>query len=247
MSATSDADAHPLPPGVTVGRHTYGHVDGTFRLFMPGVRIDVGAFCSIAPEVRILAGSEHVMTRVTTFPLNALLFDPAGGNAIDAVDRGTTEIGHDVWLGLGAIVLSGVKIGHGAIVGAGSVVSKWVPPYAVVVGNPAQIVHYRFDSDMRHRLLTIRWWEWDDEQIHALRSLFMADVDSFLNEAEEIHGRRAEGDLDRRLREAPLELLTSHRGQLDRAGPGDPTEARSTESPWLRAERGANDRGGPLS
>ncbi len=97
MTADPQAQAGAaLPPGVSVGRHTYGHRDGTFWVFTQGARIEVGAFCSIGPDVRILAGSEHVMSRATTFPLNALLFDPAGGNAVDAVDKGTTAIGNDV-------------------------------------------------------------------------------------------------------------------------------------------------------
>jgi acetyltransferase-like isoleucine patch superfamily enzyme len=217
MSAIDDAAAGAvLPPGVSVGRHTYGHDADTFRIFIPGARIEVGSFCSIAPEVRMLAGSEHVMTRATTFPLNALLFDPAGGNAGDAIDRGTTAIGHDVWIGLGATILSGVSVGHGAVLGARALVSKWVPPYAVVAGNPARVVRYRFDAETRRRLLSLAWWAWEDEEIRALKPLFMADVDSFLGEAERIHEPRAEDDLARRLRVARHESLTPHRIASDR-------------------------------
>jgi Hexapeptide repeat of succinyl-transferase len=178
---------------------------------MDGARIEVGAFCSIAVEARILAGSEHVTTRATTFPLNALLFDPMGGNSLDAIDKGTTTIGNDVWIGLGAVVLSGVTIGDGAVIGAGAVVSKSVPPYAVVVGNPAQIVCFRFDDDTRRRLLALRWWEWSDEEIIALRQAFMSDVGTFLREAEAIHGDRPESDACRRLSEMYPESLTPYR------------------------------------
>jgi acetyltransferase-like isoleucine patch superfamily enzyme len=198
---------------VSVGRHTYGYDEHTFQVFTAGARIRVGAYCSIAPEVRLLAGSEHVMTRATTFPLNALLFDPAGGNAPDAIDKGITEIGHDVWIGLGATVLSGVSVGHGAVIGARAVVSRWVPSYAVVVGNPAQIVRYRFEPELRRRLLALGWWDWDDADVIALSSSFVADVGSFLQEAERIHGPRAEDELTRRLREAPPGALTPDRSQ----------------------------------
>lgn len=200
-----------LPPGVTIGRHSYGYDARTFRLFMEDARIEMGAFCSVGPEVRILAGSEHVTTRATTFPLNALLFDPDKGNALDAIDRGTTTIGNDVWIGLGAIVLSGVVVGDGSVIGAGSVVSKAVPPYAVAVGNPAHVIRYRFPSETRHRLLALRWWDWSDEQIEALGPSFMADVDTFLDTAERLHAHRREGDLSRQLYEMPPELLTPHR------------------------------------
>lgn len=205
----SDAELRPiLPAGVTVGRHSYGYDANTFLTFMDGARIKVGAFCSIAREARILAGSEHITTRAATFPLSALLFNPAGGNALDAIDKGTTTIGNDVWIGLGATVLSGVAVGDGAVIGAGAVVSKSVPSYAIVAGNPAQIIRFRFDNVTCHRLLALQWWEWSDEQIVALKPWFMADVDAFLEEAERVHPPRTESDLARRLREMEPRLLT---------------------------------------
>lgn len=213
MPSDSGPSDPALPPGVCVGRHTYGHDERTFQVFTAGAQARVGAYCSIAPEVRILAGSEHVMTRVTTFPLNALLFDPAGGNAPDAIDKGITEIGHDVWIGLGATVLSGVKVGHGAVVGARTVVSRWVPPYAVVVGNPARIIRYRFEPELRRRLLALGWWGWEDEDVIALRSSFSADVETFLEEAERMHDPGVEDELTRRLHEAPAGSLTPECGQ----------------------------------
>jgi acetyltransferase-like isoleucine patch superfamily enzyme/SAM-dependent methyltransferase len=218
MTRLSDVSRASLPKGVTVGRHSYGYDDQTFQIFMEEARIDVGAFCSIAVEVRILAGSEHITTRATTFPLNALLFDPPGGNSLDAIDRGTTIVGNDVWIGLGAVVLSGVAIGDGAVIGTGAVVSKSVPPYAVVAGNPARILRYRFNDETRQRLLALRWWDWSDEEITALRQSFMADVDAFIDEAERVHRPRPESDLSRRLREMPPELLTPHREKIDGRG-----------------------------
>ena len=182
----------PVPPrGVEIGRHTYAYGEDTFRIFTEGARIIVGAFCSINSEARVLGGGEHVITRASTFPLNGLLFDRAKRNAADAVDTGPTVIGNDVFVGLGAIILAGVTIGDGAVVGAGAVVSKSMPPYAVVVGNPAQIVHYRFDSEIRDRLLALRWWDWNDDEIRAMKRWFMADVESFLDEAERVHGTTA--------------------------------------------------------
>jgi acetyltransferase-like isoleucine patch superfamily enzyme len=172
-----------LPPGVVVGRHTYGFDEHTFTVFTEGARIVVGAFCSIAPEVRILGGGEHVMTRPTTYPLN-WLWDPAKRTVADAIDTGPTVIGNDVWIGVGAIVLGGVTVGDGAVVGAGAVVTESVPPYAVVAGSPARIARYRFDSETRERLLALRWWEWDDAEIRALQPWFVSDVESFLEHAE---------------------------------------------------------------
>jgi acetyltransferase-like isoleucine patch superfamily enzyme len=199
------------PRGVTIGRHTYGHDRMTFQVFIPGARIEVGAFCSIAAEVRILAGSDHMMSRPTTFPLNARIFDRRGGTRGEAMDKGPTIIGNDVWIGWGATILSGVLVGDGAIVGAGAVVSKSVPAYAVVAGNPARIIRYRFDTGTRARLLALRWWDWADEEILAARQLFATDVSEFLAKMEEVHEKRPESDLMRLLREEPTTQLTPHR------------------------------------
>jgi acetyltransferase-like isoleucine patch superfamily enzyme len=173
-----------LPKGVTVGRHSYGHERGTFPMFTEGARIEVGAFCSISPEVRILGGGEHVRTRASTFPFNARMFDPSRRTGPDAIDAGATRIGNDVWLGFGALVLPGVTIGDGAIVGAGAVVRESVPPYAIVVGNPAHVARYRFPPEIRERILAVQWWAWDDMLIRARERWFMGDVETFLENAE---------------------------------------------------------------
>jgi acetyltransferase-like isoleucine patch superfamily enzyme len=172
---------------VSVGRHTYGYGEATFPVFTEGARIEVGAYCSISDQARILGGGEHVITRASTYPLT-FLFDPAKRTRTDAVDTGPTVIGNDVYIGVGAIVLSGVTIGDGAVVGAGAVVAKSVPPYAIVVGNPAQIVRYRFESETRDRLLALRWWDWDQQAIEAALPWFTSDIESFLNEMERRHG-----------------------------------------------------------
>lgn len=173
-----------LPPGVSVGRHTYDYDKRTFPMFTEGAQVAVGAFCSISPEVRVLGGGEHVRSRASTFPFNARMFDPMERNAPDSIDTGPTRIGNDVWIGFGALILSGVTVGDGAIIGAGAVVCETVPPYAVAVGNPARVTHYRFSSEMRERLLAVRWWDWDDALIRARESWFMADVEVFLENAE---------------------------------------------------------------
>jgi acetyltransferase-like isoleucine patch superfamily enzyme len=179
-----------LPPGLEIGRHTYGFTDAdvTFQMYTEGARTVVGAFCSIHDEARIIGGGEHVIGRATTFPLKARLFDPAERTGVDSVDTGATVIGNDVYIGVGAIVLSGLTIGDGAVVGAGAVVTQSVPPYAVVVGNPARTLRYRFESDTIERLLALRWWDWSDAEIEELLPWFMGDIEAFLDEAERRHG-----------------------------------------------------------
>src|SRR5208283_1524480 len=141
--------AYP-PPEVTTGRYTYADDEETFQVYRPDARIEVGSFCSIAPGARILAGSQHARARAATFPLHGVLFDPAGGRRDspfrplklllnpprgrieDHVKKGDTIIGNDVWIGLGSTILEGVLVGDGAVIAAGAVVSKAVPPYAIV-------------------------------------------------------------------------------------------------------------------
>jgi acetyltransferase-like isoleucine patch superfamily enzyme len=153
-------------------------------MYTERARTIVGAFCSISPESRILGGGEHSIDRASTFPFNARMFDPGGRNVPDSDDTGPTVIGNDVYIGVGAIVLSGVTIGDGAVVGAGAIVTSSVPAYAIVAGNPARVIRYRFDSETRARLLALEWWKWDDETIRAAQAWFMSDIQTFLDEAE---------------------------------------------------------------
>jgi acetyltransferase-like isoleucine patch superfamily enzyme len=177
-----------LPRGVEIGRHTYGFGEHTFPIFTEGARIVVGAFCAIDNEARIHGGGAHVITRAAAYPLNAMLFDRGKRNAPDDMDKGPTVIGNDVWIGKGATVLTGLTVGDGAVVGTRAVVTKSVPPYAIVAGNPARILRYRFDSDIRERLLALGWWDWDDDEIREQKRWFMGDVESFLDEMERVRG-----------------------------------------------------------
>ncbi|HEY4427089.1 MAG TPA: CatB-related O-acetyltransferase [Solirubrobacteraceae bacterium] len=157
-------------------------------MFTEGARIEVGAYCSISDQARILGGGEHVISRASTYP-HTFMLDPAKRTRVDAVDTGPTVIGNDVYIGVGAIVLSGVTIGDGVVVGAGAVVTKSIPPYAIVAGNPARILRYRFDSETRERLLALRWWDWDDKDIAAALPWFTSNIESFLAEMERRSGK----------------------------------------------------------
>lgn len=153
----------PTDLRVSVGQYTYGNPQ--FMLWDDSERVHIGAFCSIADEVVIFGGGEHRTDWVTTFPLRIAFGDPLAGMDGHPSSKGETKIGNDVWIGFRAIILSGLTIGDGAVIGAGAVVTTDVPPYAIVAGNPAKVVRYRFSSIMIEKLLVIRWWEWDANKI----------------------------------------------------------------------------------
>jgi chloramphenicol O-acetyltransferase type B len=130
---------------------------------------EIGSFTSIANQV-IIGGARHPMEWVGMSPVFYSGRDSVKKKfSIHSLDTiPTTSIGHDVWIGHSAIILSGVKVGNGAVVGAGSVVTKDVPPYGVVVGNPAKLIRYRFDGDMILKLKEIQWWKLKDEHLIEL-------------------------------------------------------------------------------
>lgn len=145
----------------------------------------IGAFCSIAAGAVAVIGGDHRVDWVTTYPFNVLWPGEAAQIEGHPKSRGDITIGNDVWVGADAMIMSGVTIGDGAVVGARSVVTRDVPPYAIVVGAPAKIVRFRFDSETIKSLLQVRWWDWEDEQIAEAVPLLMAqDVPAFLAAAE---------------------------------------------------------------
>lgn len=99
--------------------------------------------------------------------------------------QGNTVVGNDVWIGEGALVLSGITIGDGVVIGARAVVTKDVPPYTVVAGNPGRIVRKRFTDDQISALLSIQWWNWSKESItKAIPLLSCEDVQKFIEYAK---------------------------------------------------------------
>lgn len=136
-----------------------------------GDRLTIGRFAAIAAGVRILMnGGAHATGGFSTYPFNIFGrgwergFDPA---TWEAETRGDTVIGPDVWIGTEAMILPGVTIGAGAIVAARAVVSRDVPPYAVVAGNPAEVARTRFDPATVAALLELAWWDWPAERLAA--------------------------------------------------------------------------------
>ena len=150
---------------VTVGKHSYGYPN--VYAWDDKTRLTIGKFCSIAEGVTFLLGGEHRMDWITTYPFSAMGNVWVGAELIPGhpATKGDIVIGNDVWIGHGALILSGVRIGDGAVIGAGAVVNKNVEDYAIVAGNPAKFIRYRFDEGSREELKKLSWWDWPDEKI----------------------------------------------------------------------------------
>ncbi len=178
---TSRQDLQGRYPQYEIGRGSYGKPQ--ILDWGEGATLKLGAFCSIADGVKIFLGGEHRTDWVTTYPFSVLWKSARQQNGHPR-SKGDVIIGNDVWIGEEAIILSGVRIGDGAVVGARAVVSKDIPPYAVVVGNPARVIKRRFEDEIVAQLLSIQWWLWDDERIEkAIPFLLDDNIEAFLTAA----------------------------------------------------------------
>ena len=119
----------------------------------------VGRFSSISFDVNFIAAANHSYKNSIATGGGIKAASPAHYKQSD--NHYQIIIGNDVWIGVGATIMGGVKIGSGAIVGTNTMVTKDVPPYAIVVGNPMRIIRYRFDKDTIRKLMAIKWWNWD--------------------------------------------------------------------------------------
>lgn len=149
----------------------------------------IGKFCSIAAMTRINPGN-HPMHRATQahFTYRASTYFPGEADEAEFFDwrkSHRVHIGHDVWIGHGAIVLPGRSIGTGAVVAAGAVVTKDVPAYTIVAGNPARPIRRRFSEGIAERLARLSWWDWDHDTLRtALPDFRKLSVEAFLDKYE---------------------------------------------------------------
>ena len=162
--------------GIPVGKYTYGYQ------YLNNDNIEsIGAFCSIA-EGQLVIPNDHRMDWITTSPIASLkqfsFTDKDYMSEYISDEDRKVVIGNDVWIGARCIIFEGITIGDGAVIAAGSIIRKDVPPYAVV-GGVDKILKYRFDKDTVNKLLQIQWWNWDDEKIRRNIDLFR-DKNNFL-------------------------------------------------------------------
>jgi len=134
--------------------------------------VRIGRYCAIARN-NIFQSVNHPMERAS---IQRSLYSNFVEDILPPVHKGGINVGNDVWFGTRTIVLPGVTIGHGAVIGAGSVVTQDVAPYSIVGGVPAKHIKYRFDHEKRNALLRLKWWKWSDEKIIRNKEFFKADI-----------------------------------------------------------------------
>ena len=144
---------------VSVGKKTYGRID--VINYSDRYKLYIGNYCSIAPEVLFLVCGEHAVDKISTYPFKVNFF----GEKYEAISKGDIIIDDDVWIGARSTIMSGVHVGQGAVIAAGSVVTKDVPPYAIVGGVPAKIIKMRFSTECIKELLKIDFAQLDVEMI----------------------------------------------------------------------------------
>lgn len=179
-------------PNIIVGDYTYyddyetngedfeKHVTHFYPFI--GDRLIIGKFVAIAKGIKfIMNGANHRMNGITTYPFNIM------GNGWEKVTpkledlplKGDTIIGNDVWIGENVTILPGVHIGDGSIIGSNAVVGKNIEPYSICVGNPIRVIKKRFDDKTIKTLISLRWWDWDEDKIfNNLEALVNGDLDN---------------------------------------------------------------------
>lgn len=180
-------------PNIQIGDYTYFNdfrlpIDDVRQLLMPYMhagapeKLIIGKFVQIAAGVQFITSSaNHQMDGFSTYPFT--IFGEIWSSAYEAKwpNKGDTNVGNDVWIGHEALLMPAITIGDGAIIASRSVVTKDVPPYTIVAGNPAKVIRKRFDDTTIMNLLEIKWWNWPIEIINKnISAIASNDIDSLL-------------------------------------------------------------------
>jgi acetyltransferase-like isoleucine patch superfamily enzyme len=152
------------------GKYSYIDNDDMEISSYCGAAVEIGSFCSIAKGVKIFTGGNHRTDWITTYPFGHMhrdVFDTFSGKGHPATN-GDVIIGNDVWIGANATIMSGVNIGDGSVIANNAHVVKDVEPYTIVGGNPAKFIKKRFSDEVINKLLKLKWWHFDDEEIKQI-------------------------------------------------------------------------------
>ena len=162
---------------ISVGINTYGDLNVNSSNY--NSRLIIGNYCSIASEVSFLLNSEHPINNISTYPFKVKIM----GADCESLSKGDIIVDDDVWIGHRAIIMSGVHIGQGAVIGAGAVVTRDVPPYAVVAGVPAKIIKMRFNEEIVSCLLDVDFSKLSDTLVKS----HICDLYTLLDSPKQLH------------------------------------------------------------
>lgn len=164
---------------VKIGAFTYGFEDTTILSYNDDVPIEFGRFCSIASGLKLFTGGNHRPDWLSTYPFGHLMQKRIGIDPVQGTPstNGGIIIGNDVWIGRDVTIMSGIRIGDGAVVAANSHVVKDVKPYEIVGGNPARHIKFRFDATTIDVLMDLRWWEMEIKDIRPLIPFLCSQFD----------------------------------------------------------------------
>jgi acetyltransferase-like isoleucine patch superfamily enzyme len=150
---------------IVCGRESYHN--GNFQVKGRG-KATVGNFCAFGQDIKFILSNHNYQYPSIQYTLYNRIF-----GALPYEKRsGTIHVGHDVWIGDNVVVLPNVKIGNGACIGAGAVVTRDIPDFAIVGGNPAKLIKYRFSENQIKKINELQWWHWNDKQIAENRAFF---------------------------------------------------------------------------
>lgn len=204
LSGPAPDDAYPMPgisqmvflrhfvdhPDISVGDYTLYDGSQSPRSFQNNVlflepgrgdRLIIGRFCHIGAGVRFLMnGANQALDRLSTYPFHLFGkgWEASASERAQEPHHGDTLVGHDVYIGADSLIMPGVTIGDGAVIYPRAVIHHDIPPYAVVMGNPALVHRMRFDANIIRRLLLLGWWDWPADRITgALEAIRSGDID----------------------------------------------------------------------
>jgi len=161
-----------------IGNNTYGHNGIKIIESGEGKTLRIGKFCSIAEGVTVFLGANHRTDWFSTYPFGHIhqnKFPKVQRGSGHPASKGDVIIGNDVWIATNAVIMSGITIGDGSVIAAYSVVTKDVPPYTIVAGNPAKQVKKRFSDEVIYKLLELKWWDMEESKINEISDILCSN------------------------------------------------------------------------
>lgn len=165
---------------VSVGNNSYGRLN-IVSYFNDNERLEIGHYCSIAGSVRFLMSGEHNYSCFSTYPFHRYVID----GSFESISKGPIILEDDVWIGENCIILSGVKIGQGAVIAAGAIVTNDIPPYAIAGGVPAKVIKYRFNEEVIEKLKKLDFSKISESTIKDNASILYKEVET-VQQVEEL-------------------------------------------------------------